>query len=96
MEDLESPSVTLAMKLGFLSKNGFPCFQKYVDKTLRNKIAHFDFEIDSDGNFFLYRIREGAIGKKRVDLKQKLDTLLLFNSTAMHQIKLAIDKTRKS
>lgn len=96
IEDLESSSVTLAMKLSFLKKSGLTCFQKYVDKNLRNKIAHFDFEIDANGDFFLYQLKEGIIDKKKVDVMQKLDTLLLFNSTTMHQIKLAVDKTRKS
>ena len=95
IEDLESPTITLAMKLSFLKKSGFTCFQKYIDKNLRNKIAHFDFEIDANGDFFLFQLKKGIIEKKKVDVMKKLDTLLLFNSITMHQIKLAIYKTKK-
>lgn len=54
-EDLESPSVSLAIKFGFLDKCGLHCFQKYVDRNLRNKIAHMDFGVDEKGNFFTYQ-----------------------------------------
>lgn len=51
LEDLWSPSLSLSMKLDFLESNGLIFFSKYVDRPLRNKIAHLDFEIDSNGNF---------------------------------------------
>lgn len=66
-EDLDSPSLTLAMKLDFLKMNGLPFFEKCIDRTLRNRIAHADFEIDADGKFFQLTEK----GKKEVDVNQK-------------------------
>jgi hypothetical protein len=66
-EDLDSPTLTLGVKLDFLKANGLFFFGKCIDKKLRNIIAHADFEIDSDGTFFKFTDR----GKKRVDLIQK-------------------------
>jgi hypothetical protein len=96
VEDLESPSVNLAMKLGFLKKCGLSCFDKYVDRELRNRIAHMDFEIDDKGNFFTYLKKNGEVRKKQVDIRQKLDRLTLFNSAVMRQIKMAVDKAKES
>ena len=95
IEDLESPSVTLAVKLDFLDKSGFSCFNKYVDRTLRNKIAHMDFEIDEKGNFSIHEKKNGEIRKKQVDIHQKLNRLTFFNSVFMHEIKLSVDKAKK-
>jgi len=96
IEDLESPSVSLAMKLGFLDKCGISCFNKFVDRELRNKIAHGSYEIDDKGAFFTFEKKKGELKKKQVDLLQKLDRLTIFNSSLMHKIKLAVDKTKKS
>lgn len=70
LEDLESPSLSLSVKLDFLQCNGLTFFSKWIDRKLRNKIAHLDFEIDEKGNF--------QIGKKRVDLTQKLKTFVQY------------------
>ena len=96
VEDLESPSVSLAMKLGFLDKCGLSCFKKYVDRDLRNRIAHVNFEIDDKGSFVTYEKKNGEIRKKQVDLQQKLDRLIFFNSAVMHKIKLSVDEAKKS
>jgi len=53
LEDLESPTLPLSVKLDFLDLNGFPFFSKWIDRDLRNKIAHLDFDFDQNGNFLL-------------------------------------------
>lgn len=53
LEDLESPTLSLSMKLDFLDLNGFPFFSKWIDRDLRNKIAHLDFDFDQHGNLLL-------------------------------------------
>ena len=70
LEDLESPSLSLSTKLDFLECNGLPFFSKWIDRTLRNKIAHLDFTIDEKGNF--------RIGQKRSDLEQKRNTFIQY------------------
>lgn len=96
IEDLESPSVSLAMKIGFLDKCGLSCFKKYVDRDLRNRIAHANFEIDDKGIFFTYEKKNGKLRKRQVDIQQKLDKLTFFNSAVMHKIKLSVDEAKKS
>jgi hypothetical protein len=95
IEDLDSPSVNLAMKLGFLEACELSCFEKYVDRPLRNKIAHMDFETDDKGKFFVYEKKNGEIRKKPVDIQQKLSILNCFNSTVMRHIKLAVHKAKE-
>lgn len=95
IDDLESPSVTLAMKLSFLDRCSIKCFGKYVDRTLRNKIAHGDFEISEKGEFFVHKVEDGQIKNKHVDIQRKLDRLNIFNSKVMHQITLALKESKK-
>jgi hypothetical protein len=73
IKDLDSPSLTLNVKLDFLKMNGLSFFEKCIDRTLRNDIAHANFEIDDNGKFFQLTRK----GKKEVDILQKL---LRFNS----------------
>ncbi len=68
LEDLESPAVTLASKMGFLESHGFTMFSKWIDRGLRNAIAHLNFEVDEEGKFYTLSRK----GKKEVDLFQKL------------------------
>ena len=96
IEDLESPSVSLATKINFLKYCGFDCFEKYIDRTLRNKIAHMDFEIDIKGNLFLHDRKGGKLAKKQVDFEQKLNRLLLFNHVVMRQLTEAVYRTKES
>jgi hypothetical protein len=96
IEDLDSPSVNLAMKLGFLETCELSCFEKYVDRKLRNKIAHMDFETDDKGNFFIYEKKNGEVRKKQVDIQQKLLMLNYLNSAVMRHIKVAVHKAKES
>jgi len=70
-EDLDSPSLPLSVKLDYLKLNGLPLFAKFIDKDMRNRIAHADFEIDDDGRLFLLTKK----GKKEVDMAQKLGSI---------------------
>jgi len=92
IEDLNSSSVTLGMKVNYLQKNSVDCITKYVDKNLRNRIAHMDFEIDENGDFFIHE-KKGKKKKKRYDIFSKLEKLVTFNSTVIDQIDLALEKT---
>lgn len=88
IEDLQSPSVTLGMKLNFLKRNDLGCVKKYVDNTLRNNIAHMNFKIDEEGNFL-----KNEYGKeKQVDIWDKLIKLIQFNSTVIHQMNIMRQK----
>jgi hypothetical protein len=68
LEDLESPSLTLNVKLDFLKMNGLSFFEKCIDRSLRNDIAHANFKIDDNGKFFQLTKK----GKREVDMLQKL------------------------
>ncbi len=72
LEDLDSPSLTLNVKLDFLKVNGLSFFDKCIDRNLRNAIAHANFKIDDNGKFFQLTKR----GKKEVDM---LEEILCFN-----------------
>jgi hypothetical protein len=71
LEDLDSPALSLSVKLDFLEVNGVPFFSKWIDRPLRNKIAHLEFEINDNGEFFIFEEK----GRKKVDLFRKLQTL---------------------
>jgi len=70
LEDLESPSLSLSVKLDFLCFYGLPLFSKFIDRNLRNKIAHLDFEIDAKGNVL--------VGGKTIDLDEKTDRFIQY------------------
>lgn len=71
LNDLESPSLTLHTKLDFLDSHGFPFFKRWIDRKLRNSIAHLNFEINDKGEFFSIRNENGKTRRKRVNLGQK-------------------------
>lgn len=68
LEELEAPFLSLSVKLDFLSINGLTFFSKWLDRNLRNKIAHLDYEINDKGDFCLKGKR------KPVDLQDKIST----------------------
>ena len=72
LKDIESPTLSLASKLDFLKSCKIPLFKKWIDTTLRNKIAHADFTIDDEGNLSY----EDKKGTKTTDLKREMS---LFN-----------------
>lgn len=55
LEDFETPTLSLKTKIDFLDSHGFKFFSKWIKTGLRNKIAHSDFHIDKDGNFFIIK-----------------------------------------
>jgi len=67
LEDLDSPSLTLYVKLDFLKMNGLSFFEKCISRSLRNDIAHANFKIDDNGKFFQLTKK----GKREVDLFQR-------------------------
>jgi len=64
---------TLSVKLDFLKSKGLDLFRKWIDTSLRNKIAHSDFDVDDNGNFFLVNAKGQ---RKKVDLMQKMQTFM--------------------
>jgi hypothetical protein len=88
IEDLETPSVTLGKKLNFLKKNKLNCLAKNIKHRLRDKIAHVDFEIDENGDFFKYTKK----GKKPVDIKSEWFKLSDFTTAIISQMAHAIEK----
>jgi hypothetical protein len=76
LADFESMSVSLAAKLDFLKACGLPCFEKYIDRKLRNKIAHTDFVISKEGKFRMFDNNK----RKEVVVEQKLEMLQYFTS----------------
>jgi hypothetical protein len=89
MKDLDSPALSLYAKLDFLDMNGFPFFSKWVDRPLRNKIAHLDFHIDNEGVFFI----ENENGtREKVDLKAKLNSFAQYDYAVIDYISNEIAK----
>lgn len=48
-KDLEEPNISLGVKLAFLERHGLKKTSKFIDRSLRNDIAHLDFSIDNNG-----------------------------------------------
>lgn len=82
LEDLDSPALSLSMKLAFLEENKQIFFSQWIDRDLRNRIAHSDYEIDELGNLIV-EIR----GKKtKVDPTEKLNTFFQYSDAALEYI----------
>jgi hypothetical protein len=71
LDDVESPYLSLSTKLDFLKSCGLFFFSKWIDRDLRNRIAHLDFEIDKNGDFLIIKQSK----RKKVDLLQKQETV---------------------
>jgi hypothetical protein len=80
-KDLDSPSLTLSVKLDFLKMNELSFFEKFIDRKLRNDVAHANFRIDDNGKFFQLTKK----GKKEVDVFQKYVCFSLYR-TAIDKI----------
>jgi hypothetical protein len=63
LEEIESPGLPLS-KLDFLKLNGLTFFSKWIDRDLRNCIAHLDFEIDDNVDLIVLRKAK----RRRIDL----------------------------
>ena len=69
LEDLDSPP--LAEKLRFLNQHNLQVFSKNVNKFLRNKIAHMEFDIESDGKI--------SIGNQKYHILKEINLLMFFS-----------------
>ena len=70
LEDFNSPP--LAEKLHFLNKHNLQVFSKNMNKFLRNKIAHMEFDIESDGRI--------SIDNQKRDIEREIDLLMVFSA----------------
>ncbi len=64
----EIGKVEMSAKIRFLDNHGFAALTKEYDSTLRNDLAHHNYEVDNEGTLW---VRGHA-----VDLGSKIDTLL--------------------
>ena len=67
--------MTLSRKLDFLNSHKITFFKKYIDKKLRNNIAHGNFSVDAKGDFYTISPKGN---KKKIDLKQKINKITNF------------------
>ncbi len=90
-EELDSPTISLAIKLDMLNSLGYPVFSKWINRELRNRIAHLDFEIDELGNFFTIT----KSGKKRkFDLIQEMIRFLDYSTEISDLFKAQLEKLK--
>lgn len=82
LEDLDSPALPLSMKLAFLEENEITFFSKWIDRDLRNQIAHSEYEIDNNGQLLV----EVKGKKKTVDIPQKLNVLYQYTSVVQDYV----------
>lgn len=81
LKDLETPSLSLGNKLDFLISHGLVFFEKWINTTLRNRIAHADFDIDMEGNFFtVTENRDGIVNKTPFDISKELRTFQMYSN----------------
>ena len=77
LDDLDD-SFSVAEKLDFLNFHGFAFLTENINKSLRNKIAHMDFDIEEKGVVI--------VEKQRHDLRTeivKLEAVLLLTARAL-------------
>jgi hypothetical protein len=93
MKDLYSPTLSLYTKLDFLDSNQLTFFSKWVDRPLRNKIAHLDFQIDAAGDFLIKNIN----GKmKKINLEAKLASFVEYNTAVVEYVNNELRRATKS
>jgi hypothetical protein len=68
LDDLDNAS--LGEKLSFLNYHGLPIFSQNLNKDLRNKIAHMDFDVNADGTI--------STGRQKFDLLYETVKLSAF------------------
>jgi len=76
LDDLDESYV--AEKMGFLKKHNFSFFTENINKTIRNKIAHMDFDVEGKGVVIL--------NQERIDLQTetiRLEAILLLAAAAL-------------
>lgn len=81
-DDLDDAN--MAEKLDFLDFHGFSILRKHVNRKLRNKIAHMDFDIEGKGMIH--------VGKQKYNLQDeivKLEAILLVTGIALGSSGLA-------
>jgi len=93
MKDLDSPALSLYAKLDFLDSNQLTFFSKWVDRPLRNKIAHLSFQIDATGDF-LIRNKKGDMEK--INLSAKLASFVEYYTAVAEYITNELWRTTKS
>jgi hypothetical protein len=89
LEEIESPSIPLSTKLDFLKLNGLPFFSEWINKTLRNDIAHINFEISEKGDFIA--LRKGK--RKKINLTEKFITFNLYQMAVQKVFNNCLSKT---
>jgi len=90
LEDIESPVISLASKLDFLAEHGLSFFSKWIDRQLRNRIAHLDFDIDEKGDFFIIKNK-----KKKINLLKKIKEFEMYSKLLDNIFYEEIYKRRK-
>lgn len=68
LDDLDNAS--LGEKLSFLNCHGLQMFSQNLNKDLRNKVAHMDFDVNSDGTI--------SVGQQKFDLMYETVQLSAF------------------
>jgi len=93
LKDLETPSLSLGNKRDFLVSHGLAFFEKWINTTLRNKIAHADFHIDTEGSFFIIKEKEdGTKTRTPFDISKELSTFRMYNNAFLSML---MEKTSK-
>ena len=73
----------LSEKLDFLNHHGLVIFSEHINRTLRHKIAHLDFDIEADGKI--------SISQQKYDLQDELvhlEAFVLIVANALKECKL--------
>lgn len=76
LDDLDDAS--LREKLIFLNSHSLQVFSRNINRNLRNKIAHMDFDIDADGRI--------SIGNQKIDLEKEIEHLMVFSLCVAHAL----------
>lgn len=63
---------SLQSKIEFIKRNGLKKTSKFIDRELRNAIAHLSFKMDSKGKTKIYRPSEGKW--KNVNIRERINT----------------------
>ena len=84
-EDLDSPNSSLGSKIAFLEKNELDFISKFIDRKLRNDIAHLEFNIDKEGKIATNHSDDVRINEKTLKfIKLYISFVFILFETGFH------------
>jgi hypothetical protein len=79
LKDFEASTLSIGTKIDFLASEGCRFFKEWINTDLRNRIAHSDFFIDDNGDFFIVKEKNGTPTRTLFNLTQEILRFRMYN-----------------